>query len=598
MPDTVQDLIRKAAQQYGVPEALALAVAEQESGFNPTLINPKKVKTAAGEEQAVGTFQFLPSTAKLYGIDPMDPRQNIEGGAKYLRDLLDRHEGNLDAVLKEYGGVRSDTTYVPGVLARLRKFQTGAEPPPSGVPPAAAVMPDAIQQSTETFELPTAPPSGGMPGGRFLGELATAGLVEPLTGLAQLASTAVSEGPLAAAKQLGKGVVEPVISGMEKATAARHAGDAKTWVKEIVGAIPIYGPTIQQAGEMALEGDIQGAAGRAIGGLIPIRGTRRAPGRAAAGRALEASAESSMRKLLSAAGDGSKAAERAVDQVLPLALDRSLLRVTRGRFMQQVEQAKRGIGRQIGAEIAGPTGDVIVPVQPVIQGLDDLRQTITNAVPINSLGQPIGATAARRGGPYSLRAVEYNKRLGRQIDTLERTLLEHGPDVQLRQLVNLRRDWDEFVYASRSWLNKDDMVKQYEARAKSAANDAIRGIIDQDPRLTTLADFDKAYSLHSKLYTFIADEAFGRGSGLPYFPGFGLQNAVIRRIMDMALKSPSWRLMSIATRKRLADSLINNNQTVTRRILRGVIGGGTAQVGRQAPPPVESEFESPEQEQP
>jgi len=128
MPDTVQDLIRKAATEAGVPTALALAVAEQESSFNPTLINPKKVKTAAGEEQAVGTFQLLPSTAKGLGVDPMDPRQNIAGGVKYLRQLLDQHQGDLSKVLGEYGGVVRDTKYVPSVLTRLEKFKIEKAP--------------------------------------------------------------------------------------------------------------------------------------------------------------------------------------------------------------------------------------------------------------------------------------------------------------------------------------------------------------------------------------------------------------------------------------------------------------------------------------
>jgi hypothetical protein len=144
MADTVQDLIRKAAAENGVPPALALAVAEQESGFNPTVFGPE-ITVGGQKTRAVGTFQLLPSTAKTLGVDPMDPRQNIVGGVKYLRQLLDQHQGDLSKVLGTYGGVVRDTKYVPGVLARVDKFKgqvaapTGQPTVPTGTPPAAAV---------------------------------------------------------------------------------------------------------------------------------------------------------------------------------------------------------------------------------------------------------------------------------------------------------------------------------------------------------------------------------------------------------------------------------------------------------------------------
>lgn len=137
MPDiSVQDLIRKEAARQGVPVELALAVAEQESGFNPTAVNP-----ASG---AMGTFQFLPSTAKARSIDAMDPAANITGGVGYLRELLDQHQGDLTKVLSTYGGVKTDTTYVPGVLARMAKYQAAPPKPTSlqqSVPPASAATP-------------------------------------------------------------------------------------------------------------------------------------------------------------------------------------------------------------------------------------------------------------------------------------------------------------------------------------------------------------------------------------------------------------------------------------------------------------------------
>jgi hypothetical protein len=123
---TVQDLIRQEAQRAGVPPELALSVAEQESSFNPTAVGPR----LGTGENAIGTFQLLPSTAKRLGVDPNDPTQNIRGGVQYLRELLDRHQGDLDAVLKEYGGVKTDQTYVPSVRAKLAKYAGASTTPP------------------------------------------------------------------------------------------------------------------------------------------------------------------------------------------------------------------------------------------------------------------------------------------------------------------------------------------------------------------------------------------------------------------------------------------------------------------------------------
>lgn len=126
---SVPDYIREEAVKAGIPPEFALAVAEQESDFNPGAINPKS--------SATGVFQFLPSTAKTRGFDPTDPVANIQHGVRYLRELLDKHQGNADLALREFGGVKTDETYVPGVLNRIGKFaQSGPPPPPTELPRA------------------------------------------------------------------------------------------------------------------------------------------------------------------------------------------------------------------------------------------------------------------------------------------------------------------------------------------------------------------------------------------------------------------------------------------------------------------------------
>ena len=85
---TSQDIsnqIVQTATSYGVDPRLALEVARQESGLDNSRIS------SAG---AIGIFQLLPSTAADLGIDPHDPAQNIDGGIRYLSQLIGKYAGN------------------------------------------------------------------------------------------------------------------------------------------------------------------------------------------------------------------------------------------------------------------------------------------------------------------------------------------------------------------------------------------------------------------------------------------------------------------------------------------------------------------------
>ena len=109
--DQYKRAIREAAKQYGIDPNLALAIAQQESGFNP-----KAVNAASG---ATGLFQLMPGTAKRLGVDPTDPNQNIMGAMSLLHDLLQKYHGNVRAALKDYGGfvTKDPTSYTNSILA-------------------------------------------------------------------------------------------------------------------------------------------------------------------------------------------------------------------------------------------------------------------------------------------------------------------------------------------------------------------------------------------------------------------------------------------------------------------------------------------------
>lgn len=125
LPATPYDrFIEKVAADNGLDPALVKAVASVESGFDPGAVSPKGAK---------GVMQFMPATAKRYGVkDLHDPYESIRAGAEHLRDLLDEFDGDLSLALaaynagsgavKRHGGVpayRETQDYVRKVQERM-----------------------------------------------------------------------------------------------------------------------------------------------------------------------------------------------------------------------------------------------------------------------------------------------------------------------------------------------------------------------------------------------------------------------------------------------------------------------------------------------
>jgi len=90
----IQRLVSKSCEKHNVDPRLVMAVIQQESGFNQNAIS----KTGAQ-----GLMQLMPATAKSLGVtNAFNPEQNIEGGVKYLKGLLDRFNGNKILALAAY----------------------------------------------------------------------------------------------------------------------------------------------------------------------------------------------------------------------------------------------------------------------------------------------------------------------------------------------------------------------------------------------------------------------------------------------------------------------------------------------------------------
>ncbi|BAL82250.1 putative lytic transglycosylase [Selenomonas ruminantium subsp. lactilytica TAM6421] len=113
-------LIESAARKYKVDPKLVAAVAEVESNGR---------QEAVSQAGAIGVMQLMPDTAASLGVDPYNKQQNVEGGAKYLRQMLDTFGGDLKkavaaynagpGAVKAYGGIppyKETQNYVNKVL--------------------------------------------------------------------------------------------------------------------------------------------------------------------------------------------------------------------------------------------------------------------------------------------------------------------------------------------------------------------------------------------------------------------------------------------------------------------------------------------------
>ena len=118
-------IIDRAAQQHQVDTKLLRGVIEQESAFRPCAISAKGAK---------GLMQLMPATIEQFKVgDVFDPQQNIEAGATFLRQLLDKYKGELKLALAAYnagpaavdktGGIpdiKETQDYVEGIMKKMR----------------------------------------------------------------------------------------------------------------------------------------------------------------------------------------------------------------------------------------------------------------------------------------------------------------------------------------------------------------------------------------------------------------------------------------------------------------------------------------------
>ena len=153
--ESFSEFINEAAQTQGLDPYLIKAVIKVESDFDPNIVSSKG---------ACGLMQLIPGTAKLVKVtNVFDPRDNIHGGARYLRMMVDRFSGRLDYALagynagpgrvEQYGGIppiRETKNYVTKVNHYLKLFRSGQGLPPAVVTTRTVrsipVIPSALSQ--------------------------------------------------------------------------------------------------------------------------------------------------------------------------------------------------------------------------------------------------------------------------------------------------------------------------------------------------------------------------------------------------------------------------------------------------------------------
>jgi soluble lytic murein transglycosylase-like protein len=130
VPDAdLNALIKGPARKEGVSPELVTSVIRRESAGYPCAVSDKG---------AIGLMQLMPEVAAELGVDPYDPRQNIEGATKYLKTLISRYKGDLKLALSAYNA------------GPQRVDETGAMPPiPETMAYVAAILQDLNKSPAE-----------------------------------------------------------------------------------------------------------------------------------------------------------------------------------------------------------------------------------------------------------------------------------------------------------------------------------------------------------------------------------------------------------------------------------------------------------------
>lgn len=456
------DIIRAEATKQGIDPRLALAVSGVESSGNPTAVSPKG---------AIGLMQLMPETAQRLGVDPYDPIQNIQGGLRELKSLLDQHGGDVVLALRRYNGSptapqAATDPYVQAVLGRL---SPQAQPAGRLVSPAVGTSPSVVvnlsDPASRSIGLPPdrrpiaqrlgRPPSTedftqldwGQRAGQALGPL-----VEPLdirtpTGRRNVAGGVGAAGAVAltggaALPALAAGVLGAAGGGMAAEAGEQIAGTAAPSSRAVLGAGAEQGAyeaigqglvwPVKAIGRRLLASPVSRRAATALNEARTATTTRLADALDAASAAagdVRRLAGETVRYARRRAGEALRGERQgAADLVQEAeALGQQGVQAARTASAARLREARAGARTTVGqATETGETGVAQAEAQAA-------AGVSTATAPYRELvGQPPSAAMAGRAADAVVRgpAQEARDLLGRQVDQAAR----EGPAISIQDL--------------------------------------------------------------------------------------------------------------------------------------------------------------------
>lgn len=253
-------------QQYGLPPGLLAAIQGAE-GSGPTSVSPKG---------AVGTFQFMPATAKAYGLtDPTDPQASAVAAAKYMADSMRRYKTSDPRVLMaEYnGGPRQALAVLSGQQPPAKETQNYIANAPSGIDPAKVQW----DQAAKSDDVPMMQGLGAdlAMGGR---QVIDAGAQLLTRGLDAAATKIAPDSQIAQWMHGQRQNVEDINQNALNDYTARFSPDQRPISGALargLGQAAVVGPMVAVGGPATtlLKSAVQGmAGGAAAGGLTPVYG--------------------------------------------------------------------------------------------------------------------------------------------------------------------------------------------------------------------------------------------------------------------------------------------------------------------------------------
>lgn len=375
---------------------------------------------------------------------------------------------------------------------------------------------------------------------------------------------------------------ESLVKSTEPETPSGKAGGTAARMAEFAGpggaakAVGLVGKTALAAegagiyGLSKFQGDPHAAA-TALISMVPGFATLKSP------QQWFASAQGTMTKILESAAKAKNedTVKQAVAKVLPLAMDRSLLQVTKGKWAEAVKVAKEVAGKNVGTVLQSTVGDEPLPIAPIIKELDALKAQHTaivreSASKLSQVRSGVGGTAGATG----VASPVVGGSMVAILDELQTGLREAGREagaIQARELVKFKRDWDRYVYKAKPFLDPEALV-DFKKEALKTAADSVRRVIATTPGVELLSKVDSVMHQHQQLYNLISEVAFEA----PYMPpSFGIKKQIAKQVLKATIMSPTWRLASVKAKMALGDAMVSGSLPRLRAASTAILAGAT-----------------------